>query len=139
MKLKIITFSVLILLLTVSFIFLFDELKSAVVKENFFEHIAKKYYAEEYEGVVRKKYIDSNQHLNKMIDIENRDIQLDYENPRLFEFIKVGDTITKNRQSLNFRLQRKGLDTIIRLSFSNIKNSEDYIDFLHELDSIYDR
>ena len=47
--------------------------------------------------------------------------------------------IFKEQHNLDMRLRRKKIDTMIRLNFSSIKNSWDYIDFLHELDSIYDK
>lgn len=109
--------------------------------DDFFKRIALIYYDESYEGIVSKKYIDSTQHNFKKVILTNRlnqeeELRLDYEWPRLYYFIQVGDSISKKKKSLDMRLRRAELDTMIRLNFSNIKNSEDYIDFLYELDSI---
>lgn len=110
--------------------------------EDFFEKVAKVYYYDNFSGVVVNKYIDSSQHNFKKIVIKNsfnqeREIRLDYEWHRLFHFIEEGDSLSKKEHSLGMRLKRDKMDTLIRLNFSNLKDSEYYIEFLHSLDSIY--
>ena len=105
--------------------------------------IAHSYFNKDFDGVVTKKFIDWDNHgFRKIVLVnqtETREVRLDYEWEELFKFIQVGDSITKDNKSLDMRLKRNELDTMIRLNFSSLKNSWDYIDFLHELDSIYDK
>jgi len=105
--------------------------------------VAQTYYNDSFSGIVSKKFIDWDNHGYKKIVLVNqsktREVRLDYEWIGLFKFIEVGDSISKEKNNLDMRLRRKELDTIIRLNFSGIKNSWDYIDFLYELDSIYDK
>lgn len=111
------------------------------LNEDLFIKIAHSYFNKDFDGVVTKKFIDWDNHgFRKIVLVnqtETREVRLDYEWQGLFEFIQVGDSISKEQHNLDMRLRRKGADTMIRLNFSNIKNSWDYIDFLNELDSIY--
>lgn len=113
------------------------------LNDDLFIKIANTYFIDSFSGVVTKKYFDWDNHGFKKIVLENqketREVRLDYEWQGLFNFIQVGDSIFKEQHNLDMRLRRKKIDTMIRLNFSSIKNSWDYIDFLHELDSIYDK
>lgn len=139
---------VIVVLVVVGWIFGFYLMKKKVeeavgLNDDFFIKVAITYYDDSFSGVVSKKFIDWEQHGFKKVVLvnqsETREIRLDYEWMELFKFIKVGDSVTKEKKTLDMRLTRNELDTMIRLNFSNIKNSWDYIDFLHELDSIYDK
>ncbi|SFB87525.1 hypothetical protein SAMN04487891_103172 [Flagellimonas taeanensis] len=112
--------------------------------DDIFKDITVKYYNDSINGVVTKKYIDWSQHGYKKIVIVNKvnqtkEFRLDYEWYGLFTFIEPGDSIFKYKKSLDMRLARGKIDTIIRLNFSSLKNSDYYIDYLYQLDSIYDK
>lgn len=113
------------------------------LNDDFFISVAHAYYNDSFSGTVSKKFIDWDNHGFKKIVLVNqsktREVRLDYEWIGLFKFIQVGDSISKEKYNLDMRLKREELDTIIRLNFSGIENSWDYIDFLYELDSIYDK
>ncbi|MGW9685079.1 hypothetical protein [Flagellimonas sp. 2504JD1-5] len=139
---------VIVVLVVVGWIFGFYLMKKKVdeavgLNDDFFIKVANTYYNDCFSGVVSKKFIDWEQHgFRKVVLVnqsETREIRLDYEWSGLFKFIKVGDSVTKEKKTLDMRLRRRELDTMIRLNFSSIKDSWDYIDFLHELDSIYDK
>jgi len=116
--------------------------KDVGLNDDLFIKIANAYFNDSFSGVVTKKFIDWDNHGFKKIVLENqketREVRLDYEWQGLFKFIQVGDSISKEQHNLDMRLRRKETDTMIRLNFSSIKNSWDYIDFLYDLDSIYD-
>jgi|SRR5690606_9468421 len=79
---------------------------------------ASEYYSEDqYYGIVMDKFIDREQHNYKTIIIRNenyeRSVLFDFEIGGLYEFIEIGDSISKNVNSLDFQLVREGLDTIM--------------------------
>jgi|TARA_R100000541_G_scaffold54364_2_gene62844 hypothetical protein len=81
---------------------------------------ASEYYKEyTYSGLVTNKFIDSEQHNYRTVIIRNDEksdiFLLDFETSGLFEFIQVGDSIFKKKNSLNLRLKRYQLDTIIKM------------------------
>lgn len=139
---------VIVVLIVIGWIFGFYLMNKKVenalgLNDDFFISVAHAYYNDNFSGKVSKKYIDWDNHGYKKIVLvnqnETREVRLDYEWMGLFKFIEVGDSVSKEKNNLDMRLRRKELDTMIRLNFSNIKNSWDYIDFLYELDSIYDK
>ncbi len=90
-----------------------------------------KEYHSNYEGIVTEKYIDKYTHENPMIIIRNQifgDKKKDFvfQSSILFDFIKIGDTITKENECLLINLKRKNLDTMIKLDFDNLKGKEKY-------------
>lgn len=139
---------IVVVLIVMGWIFRFYLMNKKVenalgLNDDFFISVAQTYYNDSFSGIVSKKFIDWDNHGYKKIVLVNqsktREVRLDYEWIGLFKFIEVGDSISKEKNNLDMRLRRKELDTIIRLNFSGIKNSWDYIDFLYELDSIYDK
>jgi len=104
---------------------------------SFFEHVVEDYYSVEYKGKVVNVYIDKSQHNFKKVDILEVDqvktIRWDYEKPDVFNFITIGDSLIKKRNSLYFNLKRQELDTIIELKFENIKGYDEHEDFLNTL------
>ncbi|UII75326.1 hypothetical protein LV716_13825 [Flagellimonas sp. HMM57] len=138
----------IVVLVLVGWIFGFYLMKKKVnnaigLNDDFFIRVANTYYNDSFSGVISKKLVDWEQHGYKKVVLvnqyETREVRFDYEWAELFKFLKIGDSVTKEKKTLDMRLRRRELDTMIRLNFSNIKDSWDYIDFLHELDSIYDR
>ena len=90
------------------------------VYENSPDKKASEYYKEySYEGIVSNKFIDNEQHNYQTVLIQNGQktdkLLLDFETSGLFEFIKVGDSIFKKKNSLKLKLVRFELDTIIEL------------------------
>jgi|GEM_PF-4849082 len=88
---------------------------------------ASEYYAEyEYNGVVVEKFIDKQQHDYRTVILEvdgKREILLlDFETTGIFEFIKVGDTLIKQKKSLDLRLIRTEMDTIMKMEIYDAPN-----------------
>ncbi len=102
-----------------------------LTQKEFFDKIVYDEYYSKYDGLVVKKYIDKQNHARPIIIIRNQifgDDKKDFvfQSSELFDFIKVGDTISKSRESLLLNIKRRNLDTIIKLDFGNIKGKEKY-------------
>jgi len=102
-----------------------------LTQKEFFDKIVYDEYHSNYEGIVTDKYIDKQNHARPIIIIQHQifgDTKKDFvfQSSELFDFIKIGDTITKKNGSLKFNLKRKNLDTIIKLDFDNVKKKEKY-------------
>ncbi|MCL5130564.1 hypothetical protein [Algibacter sp. L4_22] len=97
-----------------------------LTQKEFFDKIVYDEYHSNYEGIVTEKYIDKKNHARPIIIIRHKifgDNKKDFvfQSSGLFDFIKIGDTLTKKTESLKINLKRKNLDTIIMLDFDNIK------------------
>lgn len=72
-----------------------------------------------YSGVVIKKFINREQHNHRTLIIKQKDIEhvvlFNFVMEGLYEFIEVGDSLSKKSGSLDLRLKRKDLDTIITM------------------------
>ncbi|WP_308993993.1 hypothetical protein QLS71_015295 [Mariniflexile litorale] len=102
-----------------------------LTQKEFFDKIVYDEYHSNYEGIVTEKYIDKQNHARPIIIIRHEifgDNKKDFlfQNPELFDYIQIGDTITKKNESLKMNLKRKNLDTIIKLDFDNVKGKEKY-------------
>lgn len=77
------------------------------------------YRDDNYSGIVSAKYIDSLRHNYRTIVVEGgnktQKILFDHENGGFFEFVQIGDSLFKKRDTLDVRLKRKKLDTVIRM------------------------
>lgn len=98
-------------------------------------------YESYYFGVVEKKYIAKNDHARRKVFLpyyQQFHQLISYEGDSLYSYINVGDTILKERNTLEFRLKRGGYDTIIELNFKNLRYSyqqKSYIDSLRSVPS----
>lgn len=102
-----------------------------LTQKEFFDKIVYDEYHSNYEGIVTEKYIDKQNHAKPIIIIRhkifgNNKKDFVFQSSRLFDFIKIGDTLTKKTESLKINLKRKNLDTIIKLDFDNIKGKDKY-------------
>ncbi|WP_339700045.1 hypothetical protein [uncultured Marixanthomonas sp.] len=83
------------------------------------------YKEDDYKGIVVNKFIDTEQHNYHKVVVKKEENQqtilFDHENGGLFEFIKIGDSLTKTRGNLKIRLQRENLDTIIKMEIYDWK------------------
>jgi len=79
--------------------------------------------AEEYSGIVVEKFINTKQHNYKTVIIEQNGesytILFDFEMGGFYEFIEVGDSISKRKGTLDVQLIRKDLDTIVTMQIYN--------------------
>ncbi len=77
------------------------------------------YREAQYSGYVIKKYIDSTQHNFKTIVLkEKKDVSsilFDFEIGGFYEFVQVGDSISKQSGALKIYLKRKDFDTIVNI------------------------
>jgi len=77
------------------------------------------YVKDEYSGDVINKFIDKKQHDYRTVVIkqENNEhtIIFSFVMGGLYEFIEVGDTLSKKSGTLDLRLKRKDLDTLITM------------------------
>lgn len=102
-----------------------------LTQKEFFDKIVYDEYHSNYQGIVVEKYIDKQNHARPIIIIRHQkfgDNKKDFvfQSSELFDFIKIGDTMTKKTESLKINLKRKNLDTVIKLNFNNIKGKEKY-------------
>ncbi|MCK0115361.1 hypothetical protein [Gelidibacter sp. F63206] len=102
-----------------------------LTQKELFDKVVYDEYHSNYDGIVLEKYIDKENHARPIIIIRHPifgDDKKDFifQSSALFEFIKIGDTLTKKTESLKINLKRKNLDTIIKLDFDNIKGKEKY-------------
>lgn len=90
---------------------------------NFYEELIINFYNEEYRGIISEKYIDTNNHYSKTVILKlshkTKIIFLDYESPMLFNYLRKGDSIIKEKERKHILLKRGNYDTIINLKFDN--------------------
>lgn len=100
-------------------------------QKDFFEKIVYDSYNARYDGIVVDKYFDKSDYYRRIIMVENNifgknKTDFTFQSLRLFGFIKIGDTIFKERKSILLNIKREQLDTLITLDFENIKGQEEY-------------
>ncbi|ASV30727.1 hypothetical protein CJ263_11145 [Maribacter cobaltidurans] len=88
-------------------------------------------YHSKYDGLVIKKYIDKQNRGRPIIIIRNEIFgnnkkDFVFQSNGIFDFIQVGDSISKAKESLILRIKRTNMDTVIKLDFGKIKGSEKY-------------
>lgn len=80
---------------------------------------SKYYINKEFSGVVKNKFINKKQHNQQIIILENRKIKdtiiFNFVMGEVYEFIKIGDTLSKKRNSLDLHLKGNDVDTIIQM------------------------
>ncbi len=122
-KLLILFFTIIIVTVIVSVGFkIFDMFSSEVKKMT--SNSEKNYILkEEYSGTVTKKYVDSLQHNYRTIIVKekkgNKKVLFDFVKNDVYKFIKEGDSLFKNKGSLDLNLKRNDLDTIIHMEIYN--------------------
>lgn len=104
-----------------------------LTQKEFFDKIVFDEYHSNYNGIITAKYIDKNNRGRPMIVIEEKIFgkkykDLVFQSSDFFDFMKVGDTITKKNKSLLVNLKRKNLDTIIKLDFGDWKGHKFYFE-----------
>lgn len=97
----------------------------------FFDKIVYDEYHSNYDGIVTEKYIDKQNHARPIVIIRhqifgNKKKDFVFQSSEFFDFIKIGDTLTKKKESLLINLKRENLDTIIKLDFDKVKGKEKY-------------
>ncbi|MGV8946262.1 MAG: hypothetical protein ACOH1N_07525 [Lutibacter sp.] len=79
------------------------------------------YKTKNFTGVVIKKYIDEENHSHKTIivkeNMNEKSIFLDADIGGIYEYISIGDSISKNKGELFVLINRKKNDTIIDFKF----------------------
>jgi hypothetical protein len=84
----------------------------------------------EFNGTVTQKYIDRNQHNYETVILENETLKqtilFDFVMGGLYEFIEVGDTLSKKSGSLDLRLKRRDLDTLIIMQIYDRSSNTKY-------------
>jgi hypothetical protein len=86
-------------------------------------------YHTEYDGIVVNKYIDEHQHYERIIKLKHEifginKIYFRSHSNLIFNQIKIGDTILKERKSLFLQIKRKDFEKIIKLDFDSFKRYE---------------
>lgn len=75
-----------------------------------------------FKGIVKEKYIDKENHMNKTVIIKNKTfektIYLDADIGGVYDYIVVGDSIEKKEGELFVRISRQNKDTIINFKFN---------------------
>ena len=97
-------------------------------QEDFYYESIDETLEEHYNGVVVSKFYDKFNHgINKVLILDNnnnnKELDFVYEKPSLYEYIRIGDTLIKEKGTLKLRIKRVFLDTIIELKLENIKRS----------------
>ncbi|MCF6296217.1 MAG: hypothetical protein L3J25_11095 [Flavobacteriaceae bacterium] len=133
-KIKILFFIILSLGIITTIIFFINNYESP---NDFYPNAVNKSFARSYEGVVIKKFISGARKKIVLNDSSfKEEIDFIYEKFDIYEFIQLGDTLLKEKNSLNLQIKRRSFDTIIQLKFENIKGSENYESPLELLDSL---
>lgn len=74
-----------------------------------------------YSGLIIEKYVDQDQHMYKKVILDKKPgtdvILLDWETSGFYEFLKVGDSVSKNTNSLQVQIWRNNKDTVYNLEF----------------------
>jgi len=91
------------------------------------ETIQNRYTLEKYSGTIIEKFIDKNQHnYHKIIIDENigleksigiRTLTFDFEISGVYDYLKIGDSITKTNINHNLKIKRNNKDTIWNMKF----------------------
>ena len=76
----------------------------------------------EYRGIVIDKFIDKENHLYKTIvlsnnNIENKVIIPSRDNSGLFNYLKLGDSVVKNPETLSIKIYRKKILRTLTIDF----------------------
>ncbi len=95
--------------------------------EEYFTSLVEEYKTKEFDGIVSQKFKDENDHnFQKIVlDLKNggsKTIITNFEKEEFYNFIKVGDSLTKKRYSLEVALRRPGVDTTLSFKFENVKD-----------------
>ncbi len=74
---------------------------------------------EKFNGNVVKKYIDREQHLYPTLKLANynRIVVVDYDKSGFYPFVQIGDSLIKEKGSLDIRLIRNELDTVFTIDY----------------------
>lgn len=82
------------------------------------------YRQKEFTGIILDKYIDIKEHQNKTIilkeDYNERTIIFNLEKNGIFDFFEVGDSIIKVAGTLQVRVIRHNIDTVLDMKFSGL-------------------
>jgi hypothetical protein len=77
--------------------------------------------SERYNGIIIKKYIDTNQNNYKKVilkkDIETQVILFDQEEGGVFQYLEKGDSISKKDGDLTMKIVRGEKDSIYKLNY----------------------
>ncbi|MBD0825521.1 hypothetical protein [Aestuariibaculum marinum] len=98
-------------------------------QEDFFNKAVFDSYNESYNGIIREKfYLKEGGRNIFVLDQDGITKRLDYvyQNPKLYEFLEIGDTLIKRPQTNSIIIKRTKLDTTINLKFENLKGTELY-------------
>jgi len=99
--------------------------------KEYFDKIVYDDFHTKYDGIVVDKYISKYDHGRHVIELKNEifgvdKIDFSFQSLELFNQIKIGDTILKERKSISLKIKRKNLDTIVDLDFGKLKGSNKY-------------
>lgn len=115
MKRVFIIFIVIFVLIGTIIVFLFSKKVIELTSGDPSEY----YRNDVYSGVVIKKFIDRQKHDYRTLVIEKDGkvhvVIFSFVTDGLYEFIEVGDTLHKKSGTLDLRLKRKDLDTLIKM------------------------
>jgi hypothetical protein len=118
--------------ITILLILIFGILACDILSEKeYFDKIVYDSYHTKYDGILIEKFIDKN-HGSRPIFVlqnefsDNHRVDFVFQSKKLYDFLKIGDTVFKNRKSISINIKRKGLDTLVNLDFRNLKNHEIY-------------
>ncbi|MEX0995496.1 MAG: hypothetical protein WDZ45_00445 [Flavobacteriaceae bacterium] len=115
-----------LVIVTLSILFFINRDKLIFSEEQFFSSLVNDYFQKEFNGVVKDKYIDEFEHMYKKVILNTKNgseyiFILNFERDDFYEFIQIGDTLIKPKNSLEVNLTRKSLDTTIYFRFDNTR------------------
>ena len=73
-----------------------------------------------YKGMVIDKFIDRKNHLNPTLKISNYNTKivfLDYDKSGFYDFVRIGDSIIKEKGNMKIRLIRNDIDTVFTIDY----------------------
>ncbi|WP_179354721.1 leucine-rich repeat domain-containing protein [Winogradskyella vidalii] len=97
------------------------------VGRNLFDEKVALTYHNFYKGKVLKKYVNDNRnYVDIKFELGIMKLIFPYENQDLSDFVEIGDSIIKRKESLVLELKGKNTDTLFYFKFDKIKGYEDY-------------
>lgn len=123
-----------LVIITIVILIFINRDKFFVSDNQYFNSLVDEYVRKEFSGVVKGKYIDEFEHMYKKVIIKTKNgdeyfFILNFERNEFYEFIQIGDSLSKSKNSLELNLTRENLDTTLYFKFDNtkgFKNSQVY-------------
>ena len=80
--------------------------------------------AESYTGTITRIFVDHDQHMYKKVvlnkSVGSEVVLMNWDSSGLFEYLKVGDSVAKETETLEVKIWRNNTDTLYNLTYKCI-------------------